>query len=124
MRIRELRPEMWSDKNFKNIYSFAGKLLYIAMITYSDDYGFFKLDPEDIYKKFFSGDKVFTQSLVQPMMCDLVKSGSVQKINFNDRELFYITGWLESQVVCHKGKPKHFHKDDLSIVCELLKKNK
>ncbi len=101
-RIRTIKPEFWDDEKLSTIKRDA-RLLFIALWTFSDDYGVVKGNTTWLKNKIFPYDDI-RQSEFNSWIEDLHRIRVIIPFNANGEQYFYIRTFKAHQKIDRPSK--------------------
>lgn len=113
MRIRIIKPEMWSSDDFISLSDF-GQLMWVGLINYVDDNGVGKNNVLDIaaevFRKRLADDPAGTFQKITESIGEMQKRGMVTlyeaDIDGKTVSLLFLTNWDRHQKINHPAKPR------------------
>jgi len=113
MRMRIIKPEMWSSDDFISLSDF-GQLMWVGLINYVDDNGVGKnnvLDiAADVFRKRLADDPAGTFQKITESLGEMQKRGMVTlyeaDIDGKTVSLLFLTNWDRHQKISHPAKPR------------------
>ena len=113
MRMRIIKPEMWSSDDFISLSDF-GQLMWVGLINYVDDNGVGKnnvLDTAaDVFRKRLADDPAGTFQKITESLGEMQKRGMVTlyeaDIDGKTVSLLFLTNWDRHQKISHPAKPR------------------
>ena len=113
MRMRLIKPEMWSSDDFISLSDF-GQLMWVGLINYVDDNGVGKnnvLDiAADVFRKRLADDPSETFRNITESLGEMQKRGMVTlyeaEIDGKTVSLLFLTNWDRHQKISHPAKPR------------------
>jgi hypothetical protein len=93
-RIRQIRPEFWSDEKVTRL-SFGARLLLIALWSFADDHGRGRAYPRELAGFAFPTDEVE----VEPLLTELAGSGIVHFFLVDGLPMYHLPNWRKHQKV-------------------------
>ena len=113
MRMRLIKPEMWSSDDFISLSDF-GQLMWVGLINYVDDNGVGKnnvLDiAADVFRKRLADDPAGTFQKITESLGEMQKRGMVTlyeaDIDGKTVSLLFLTNWDRHQKISHPAKPR------------------
>lgn len=92
---RNVVPEFWNTPGIDNINAF-GRLLYLAMHTWADDYGRGLLDPDGLNQHAFPYDN-FSRYTIAKALAEIREVFPVTYYTVNGRDYYQIDDWTHTQ---------------------------
>ncbi len=101
-RIRSLKPEAWADKKIGAL-SIEGRLLFVVLITFADDYGVFSADAGAIWAHGYRHDPEHLAS-VDRWLQELETAGRIALYVDGDERFGWLPRWADHQRVDHPSR--------------------
>ena len=96
-RKRMIDPSIWDDEGFSDL-SFVGRLLFIGMFSYADDYGKGRANPKFLKSKVFPYDDMRVAE-VDKALSEIGHKTSVQFYCVNGQSYYIFKNWKKWQKV-------------------------
>ena len=96
-RIRSIKPSFWTSEQVVECSPNA-RLLFIGLLTFSDDAGIHPASPARAKMEIFPGDGFGTDD-VRAMVDELIAAGLVQQYDVAGRTFWRVTGWDRHQKI-------------------------
>ena len=104
-RKRMLSPEIWESESFSSL-SDLGKILFIGLISLSDDEGRGKANPNYIKSMLFPYDENRRVAEVKSALKEIARCTSTQFYNVNGNDYYCLTSWEKWQKIDKPSKSK------------------
>lgn len=106
-RKRMIDPKFWTDDKIIRL-SFPARLLFIGLLSHSDDLGVHRNDDLTLKVEMFGADKLSVQD-IGDLKEELIKPKLIIPFtNENDGELLFIKNWFKYQLI-NKPTPSKYH---------------
>ena len=109
-RIRTLKPEAWADRKIGTL-SLEARLLWVVLITMSDDYGAFEADPAAIFGFGYRHQHGHLQQ-IEGWLQELDDAGLIVRYESGDERYGLFPKWEDHQKVKNPGKSRLPRPDD------------
>ena len=100
-RRRMIDPDIWQDEKFAQL-NFEGRLLFIGLITQSNDFGKLRGNPKLLKSTLFPYDD--DQLKIEEYLNKLHELGIIQIYEVNKEKFIKIKNWEKYQTLTYKGK--------------------
>ncbi len=100
-RKRMIDPDIWIDGKF-NRFDYAGRLLWIGLISMANDYGKLVGDPDIITSQIFPKDKISIITYLERYN----DAGMIVRYENNGEQYIKIKNWDKYQTLMHPAKDK------------------
>jgi hypothetical protein len=97
-RIRTIKPEFWDDEKLAREPREA-RLLFIGLLTFSDDYGIVKGNPEWLQGRIFPFDQDLTKIKFQKLLKGLADHNFIIPFDSNGENFYFIKNFLKHQKI-------------------------
>lgn len=104
-RKRMLSPDIWESNSFSGLSDLA-KLVFIGMISLSDDEGRGKANPSYIKSMLFPYDENRRVADVKSALLEIARCMSTQFYNVNGNDYYHLTNWEKWQNINRPTKSK------------------
>lgn len=104
-RKRMLSPDIWESESFSSLSDLA-KILFIGLISLSDDEGRGKANPSYIKSMLFPYDENRRVADVKSALSEIARCMSTQFYNVNGNEYYCLTNWEKWQKIDKPSKSK------------------
>jgi hypothetical protein len=104
-RKRMLSPDIWESESFSSLSDLA-KILFIGLISLSDDEGRGKANPSYIKSMLFPYDENRRVADVKSALSEIARCTSTQFYNVNGNEYYCLTNWEKWQKIDKPSKSK------------------
>jgi len=115
-RIRTIKPEFWDSPRVAET-SLRGRLLYIAMWNWADDFGIGDANAKRLMGFAFPNDEI-TASEVPTLLAEMQRNFSVVFYEFEGRPVYYIPAWEKHQRTEKKAKQRTPYPQELESPSE------
>ena len=99
-RKRMIDPDFWGDEKIAKL-SFEGRLLFIGLWNFADDYGNLPANSRWILGNIFPNDPQITERKVKILLNSLEKLGRLNAYFVADRKYLHIHRWEKWQTITH-----------------------
>lgn len=99
-RRRMINANIWEDEKFNQL-DFTCRLLFIGIITQSDDYGKLRGNPKLLKSKIFPYDNC--EITTEKYLNQLNDLGMIQLYEVNNEKFIKINNWTKHQTLTYKG---------------------
>lgn len=119
-RIRNIKPEFWSDERITDLDSPWDRLLFIGLWNFVDDHGYTRYSPRRIKMQVFPGDDVdVTAGLARLLAARLIDAYEVADDHEDAGDVvLHVRHWARHQRVSHPA-PNRYEASDLRRVDRL-----
>lgn len=104
-RERFLDPGTWGSEQICIVQREA-RLLFVGIITVSDDFGFFTASPHSLRLEIFPADKDLTNAIVEGWRNELLDAGLVQMYEVNGKRYLWIPTFEHWQKLRYRAKSR------------------
>ena len=95
-RIRTIKPEFWTSEQIVECSPIA-RLLFIGMWNFCDDGGNHPASHKTLKMQIFPGDDI-SISLIESIVCELLRAGLISEYTANGRQYWNVTGWKHQKI--------------------------
>jgi hypothetical protein len=103
-RIRTIKPEYWVDQKIGKL-SRDARLLFIALLSHSDDYGTVRSSPALIRANAFPYDEKLTVEEVKQWLQEVLDQGLLVPFEYSGESFYHIKNFGKHQKVDHPSRP-------------------
>ncbi len=103
MRKRMVSPEIWMDEKVAKL-SLGGRLLFIGLITISNDFGKSRGNLVFIKSTIFPYDEHYTVQKIKEDLTEIVRLGMIIQYQSNEETFIKIKNWSNYQTLMHPSK--------------------